>query len=91
MLFYAGNMDGSSCNHIGVSRVVAEIDWHGKEAYNAADRGIWKVSGNVAGFATSHGHLTFAVVTNSGHLVPTDQPEHALDMVTRFIAGEPFY
>ena len=91
MLLYAGNMDGSACNHIGVSRVAAGIKWQGQSAYNAAARGVWRVEGNVAGFATTHGPLTFVVVTNSGHLVPADQPEHALDMVSRFVRGVPFY
>ena len=84
-------MDGSACNHIGISRVVENIEWHGKAAYNSAERGIWRFDNNVAGFVTNHGHLTFAVVTNSGHLVPTDQPAHALDMVRRFVAGESFF
>ena len=47
--------------------------------------------GRVAGYATSYGHLTWVVVTNSGHLVPSDQPVAALDMITRFVRDESFF
>ena len=30
------------------------------------------------------------IVRNSGHMVPYDQPERALDMMKRFIFDEPF-
>ncbi|CAN0480730.1 unnamed protein product, partial [Hapterophycus canaliculatus] len=34
--------------------------------------------------------LTFLVVLNSGHMVPLDQPRAALDMLRRFVRGQPF-
>ena len=35
--------------------------------------------------------LGFLLVYNSGHLVPYDQPQAALDIVTRFISDNPYY
>ncbi|KAF0700245.1 Aste57867_9200 [Aphanomyces stellatus] len=90
VLFYAGNMDGSSCNHLGISRVVDQLKWTGADAYHAAARTPWKVNGNVAGLAKESGKMAYVVITNSGHLVPTDQPEAALDMIRRFVARESF-
>jgi len=29
-------------------------------------------------------------VYDAGHMVPTDQPEHALTMITQFLNGEEF-
>lgn len=86
----AGNMDGSSCNHLGVSRVVEEIPWSGQAKFANASRRVWHVDGTVAGFAKSSDNLNLAIITNSGHLVPTDQPEAAFDMVWRFIHHESF-
>lgn len=34
--------------------------------------------------------MTFLLVLNSGHMVPLDQPRFALDMLRRFLRGEPF-
>ena len=35
-------------------------------------------------------NLMHVVVHNAGHLVPTDQPETALEMIRKFIYDEPF-
>lgn len=38
----------------------------------------------------SVGPLTFLRVFDAGHMVPMDQPENALDMITRFTRGKDF-
>ncbi|KDO31957.1 hypothetical protein SPRG_03172 [Saprolegnia parasitica CBS 223.65] len=90
VLFYAGNMDGSSCNHLGVARVLDALHWDGAASYHKAQRTPWVVNGKVAGLVKSSGRMSYVVLTNSGHLVPTDQPEHALNMITRFVQQTPF-
>ncbi|EQC31140.1 hypothetical protein SDRG_11324 [Saprolegnia diclina VS20] len=90
VLFYAGNMDGSSCNHLGVARVLDALHWDGAASYHSALRTPWVVNGKVAGLVKSSGRMSYVVLTNSGHLVPTDQPEHALDLITRFVQQAPF-
>ena len=92
VLLYAGNFDGSSCNHLGVAAVADGIVWSGAAAFAAAPRVVWRggPDGGVAGFARGAGRLTNVVVTNSGHLVPTDQPEAALDMITRHWRGQAY-
>ncbi|DAZ97578.1 TPA: LOW QUALITY PROTEIN: hypothetical protein N0F65_005550 [Lagenidium giganteum] len=90
-LFYAGNMDGSSCNNLGISRMIDRLAWKGTVTYRSAPRKPWVVNGRTAGLAKTTGNMSYVVVTNSGHLVPTDQPDAALDMMRRFINGEPFF
>ncbi|OQS02124.1 serine carboxypeptidase-like family S10 [Thraustotheca clavata] len=90
VLFYAGNMDGSSCNHLGIARVIDQLEWNEAKAYHNAIRLPWKVNGKVAGLVKSVDNMSYVVLTNSGHLVPTDQPENALDMITRFINQKAF-
>jgi len=84
---YNGVLDGSSCNHISVFHSLTMLQWQGKSAFLAAPREQWSIPGekHPAGYAQSGGGLTFVWVANSGHLVPTDQPEAALDMLRVFL------
>jgi hypothetical protein len=43
-----------------------------------------------AGSVREAGGLTFVKVYKAGHMVPMDQPKHALDMITRFTRGQSF-
>ncbi|GMF43452.1 unnamed protein product [Phytophthora fragariaefolia] len=90
-LFYAGNMDGSVCNNLGVGRIIDRLAWTDTAKYRVAKRQPWLVDGQVAGLAKSAGNMSYVVVLNSGHLVPTDQPEASLDMMRRFVNNEPFF
>lgn len=92
-LFYAGNMDGSSCNNLGVGRMIDRLAWTGTVDYRAAPRQPWVLDdadATVAGLAKTSGNMSYVVVLNSGHLVPADQPVAALDMMRRFLHNEPF-
>eukprot|EP00897_Mesotaenium_endlicherianum_P001090 jgi/Mesen1/10982/ME000096S10551 len=88
-LVYAGEKD-FICNWLGNSRWVAALPWSGHEAYNAAPAVPFEVAGREAGVATSAGPLTFLKVHDAGHMVPMDQPEAALEMLTRFLQNKPF-
>ncbi|ETL78107.1 hypothetical protein F442_21775 [Phytophthora nicotianae P10297] len=90
-LFYAGNMDGSLCNNLGVGRIIDRLAWTDTTKYRVAKRQPWMVDGKVAGLAKSAGNMSYVVVLNSGHLVPSDQPEASLDMMRRFVNNEPFF
>jgi carboxypeptidase C (cathepsin A) len=90
-MFYSGQMDGSSCNFLGTQRMIAALEWDGKESYENSERVVWKVDDKVAGYFKGNVKgLSYVLVANSGHLVPTNQPENALDMLRRFINEEPF-
>jgi len=88
---YDGVLDGSSCNHISVYNSVKMLQWKGKEAFFGAKREQWKVPGSKhpAGYVRSGGGMTFVWVANSGHLVPADQPEAALEMLREFLEKRP--
>ena len=50
----------------------------------------WVLDGQVAGYVTEYAapvRFTFATVKRAGHEVPMYQPERALAMLQRFIAG----
>ncbi|TMW62082.1 hypothetical protein Poli38472_009575 [Pythium oligandrum] len=90
-LFYAGNMDGSACNNLGVGRMIDRLAWKGTGDYRIATRRPWLVNDQVAGLTKSAGNMSYVVVMNAGHLVPTDQPEAALDMMRRFLGTVPYF
>jgi hypothetical protein len=67
------------------------MDWSGSDEWKAANRGLWIVNDQPAGYAKAFKNLNFVVVYNSGHLVPYNVPENALDLITRFLNNATFY
>lgn len=45
----------------------------------------WFVGGRLAGYKHKCGDLELALVHTAGHMVPTDQPEAAIDLISEFI------
>jgi hypothetical protein len=70
--------------------VLNKMDWKGKEKWLTADRGLWMVNEEVAGFSKALDGLQFVVVYNSGHLLPNSSPKQALDLITRFTTNQQF-
>jgi len=85
-LIYAGDLD-FICNYMGNRAWTLNLDWDHHEAFKAAEEREWN-SG--AGLARTSNGLTFLQVYDAGHMVPSDQPEHALDMITQFVNGDEF-
>ncbi|XP_065176054.1 probable serine carboxypeptidase CPVL [Sycon ciliatum] len=74
-------------------RMCSLMDWPGKTEFISAKREVWRLSKSdpeVAGYVRTVRNLQQVVVRGAGHMVPFDQPERALDMITRFIEGIPF-
>mmetsp|Transcript_4889 Transcript_4889/g.14205 ORF Transcript_4889/g.14205 Transcript_4889/m.14205 type:complete len:484 (-) Transcript_4889:141-1592(-) len=75
-----------------------KLEWSGRKSYADAKKVVWrrpeKGPGSqildVAGYARQVGSFSQVVVRGAGHMVPGDQPERALDMIERFIAGRSF-
>ncbi|MED6220611.1 Serine carboxypeptidase-like 48 [Stylosanthes scabra] len=86
-LAYVGEED-LICNWLGNIRWVRAMEWSGQKEFKEAPPVQFKVNGEEAGSLSSHGPLTFLKVYKAGHLVPMDQPEAALDMLTRWIQGK---
>ena len=69
LLIYNGDRDMTT-NMVGTELVLNALDWSGKDTWLDAPRGLWKTDGYPSGWAKEQGDLTFAVVYNSGHMVP---------------------
>ncbi|KAL3778858.1 hypothetical protein HJC23_001469 [Cyclotella cryptica] len=85
-LIYAGDVD-FICNYLGNKAWTTELEWNHGAEFKAAEDHDWN---NGAGLARTAGGLTFLQVYDAGHMVPSDQPEHALTMITQFLNGEHF-
>ena len=68
-----------------------KLKFSGSDDYAKAKRIIWKVDGQIAGYAKHAGNLTDVLVRNAGHMVPGDQPKWALDLILRLTMNKGFH
>ncbi|KAJ8600838.1 hypothetical protein CTAYLR_006571 [Chrysophaeum taylorii] len=88
VLFYNGQFD-LICNHVGVQRSLLALDWARAENFRRAPYVPWMRRGGLrpAGHFMEVPGLALLVVADAGHMVPMNQPEVALDMITNFITA----
>ena len=89
VLVYSGKED-FICNYLGGLEWANTTKWSGQEEFSRAQFKEWSVDGVVAGEVKNYDSLTFLAVEAAGHMVPRDQPKHALDMLKRFLGDQPF-
>lgn len=89
VMFYNGQ-DDLICNASGTELYLSILQWYGLQGYLTAQKVVWAVGGQVAGYARTYGNLTQVVVLKAGHMVPMDQPVNSLDMASRFIYNKGF-
>lgn len=79
MLIYNGDVD-TVCNFLGDEWFVDDLGRKVIEDYS-----IWRVNKQVAGYVKHYEGITFATVRGSGHMVPGDRPQEALEMFKIFL------
>ena len=89
VLVYNGDRDMTT-NMVGTELILNAMEWRGKDEWLDAPRGLWKVDDYPAGWAKEYKGLTFAVVYNSGHMVPYNAPTSAYDLLVRFMTKQSF-
>mmetsp|Transcript_21471 Transcript_21471/g.45888 ORF Transcript_21471/g.45888 Transcript_21471/m.45888 type:complete len:607 (-) Transcript_21471:76-1896(-) len=85
-LIYAGDLD-FVCNYMGNREWTLNLNWDHNAEFKSAEEHDWN---DGAGMARTSNGLTFLQVYDAGHMVPSDQPEHSLRMITQFLNGEAF-
>mmetsp|Transcript_30744 Transcript_30744/g.76505 ORF Transcript_30744/g.76505 Transcript_30744/m.76505 type:complete len:546 (+) Transcript_30744:27-1664(+) len=88
VMIYAGE-DDFICNWLGNRRWVRAMEWSGQAAFNATLPVPFVVDGVTGGDVIESGLLSFVKMSESGHMVPMDQPKNAVTMLQRFITGVP--
>lgn len=79
MLVYNGDVD-AVCNFLGDEWFVDDL---GRKT--VADYAIWRVDKQVAGWVKHFDGITYATVRGSGHMVPSDRPREAFEMIKIFL------
>ncbi|CAL1274970.1 unnamed protein product [Larinioides sclopetarius] len=91
VLIYNGQLD-LTLPYVLMVDMLNKLEWKLNDEYKNAERKIWKLDGTdeVAGYVHNVGDFYHVLVRSAGHMVPYEQPEYALDMITRFINGKPY-
>ncbi|CAB9496976.1 Carboxypeptidase Y homolog A [Seminavis robusta] len=88
VLIYAGDVD-FICNYLGNQAWSVGLPWSGAEGFQKATPTEWKGAG-LARVNPDDKKFTFLQVYDAGHMVPSDQPKVALDMIKTFVNGDAF-
>lgn len=83
ILFYNGQLDIIVAYPLTVN-FLEHLQFDSAQQYKSARRSIWRVGTDVAGYVKKAGNLTEVLVRNAGHMVPSDQPVWALELITSF-------
>ena len=89
VLIYNGQLD-VIIPYAATENFVNHLQWRGAKEYSTSARRIWKVRGEVAGYARQVRNFRQVMVRNAGHILPYDQPVWAFDMIMRFVEGKSF-
>ncbi|XP_021727279.1 serine carboxypeptidase-like 50 [Chenopodium quinoa] len=84
VLLYQGQCDLRD-GVVSVEAWLKKLKWDGVRKFEDAERKVWKVEEEVAGYVQKWGSLTHAVVLGAGHFVPTDQAVHSQVMIEDWI------
>ncbi|MEU7136773.1 hypothetical protein [Streptomyces sp. NPDC046261] len=93
-LLYTGNFD-TACGYQSTEEMLDDLmkqkGEHEYAAWRNAPRLIWtQAQGNPKGFVRSHGKLTQVSVPDSGHQVPSFQPQICREMLYNWLFDRPF-
>jgi len=86
-LVYSGDKDWI-CNWRGGEAWTSATQWEHQLDFNSQEYESWTVNGEAAGDMRQYGNLHFLRVFDAGHMVPMNQPEHALAMLDRLINND---
>lgn len=89
VLIYNGQLDIIVAYPL-TEEFLKNLQWSGSAEYGLAPRHIWKVRNEIAGYYKTVRNLTEVLVRNAGHMVPSDQPLFAYDLITRFVFNKTF-
>jgi len=90
ILLYNGDLD-LACSSQSTELALESMEWSGKENWmdpDAAKWYQWTVDNQASGHVKKFDNLQFLVVYNSGHFVPINQAQNALDMIGRLLDGK---
>lgn len=84
VLLYQGQFDLRD-GVVSVEAWVKKMKWEAIGKFMTAERKIWKVNGELAGYVQKWGSLSQVVVSGAGHLVPADQATSSQAMIEDWV------
>ncbi|KAJ7943001.1 Carboxypeptidase [Quillaja saponaria] len=84
VLLYQGQYDLRD-GVVQVEAWVKTMKWNGIGKFLNAERNIWKVDGELAGYVQKWESLTNVVVLGAGHILPADQAVHSQAMIEDWV------
>uniref|UniRef100_A0A6P7GKH8 Carboxypeptidase n=1 Tax=Diabrotica virgifera virgifera TaxID=50390 RepID=A0A6P7GKH8_DIAVI len=92
VLIYNGQLDIIVAYPMTID-YLQNLKFDASEVYAKAVRQIWQTKigedNVIAGYVKTAGNLTEIMVRNAGHMVPTNQPQFALEMINKFARNKP--
>jgi carboxypeptidase D len=93
VLFFNG-IEDLICNHVGNEKLLELLPWKHQDEWIQASRYAWKAKteeiDKISGYMKEYENLLFLKLMGSGHMVPLDIPNVALDMMRAFVYGASF-
>ncbi|CAH1988617.1 unnamed protein product [Acanthoscelides obtectus] len=89
VLLYTGQLDIIVAYPLTLN-FLKHVEFRDIQKYHKAQRKIWYVGRELAGYSKNAGNFTEVLVRNAGHMVPFDQPKWAENLITRFTRNKPF-
>lgn len=90
VLFYNGQLD-LIVPYTSTVNFIRNLNFSAANEYKTAARHFWSDNKEIAWYVKEAGNLTEVMVRNSGHMVPTDQPAWALNLISRFVRNQPLW
>ena len=84
MLLYNGDSD-LVCDYLGTQLWSNAVKWPFQSQFLSAPKQAFTARGEQAGTYRKASTLTQLVVNDAGHMVPFDQPMHALELLQQFV------
>ncbi|KAJ4709761.1 Carboxypeptidase [Melia azedarach] len=84
VLLYQGHFDLRD-GVVSTEAWVKTMKWEGIENFLMAERKVWKVKDDLAGYVQKWENLSNVVVMGAGHLVPTDKPLNSQIMIEDWV------
>ncbi|KAK4368750.1 hypothetical protein RND71_012542 [Anisodus tanguticus] len=84
VLLYEGQLD-LRVGIVSTEAWVKRMNWEGIDKFLEADRKVWRVNSELAGYVQKWGNLSHVVLLGAGHLVPHDQPLNSQAMIEDWV------
>lgn len=75
-----GQLDLICCT-LGTESWMDQLTWEGMRKFRAKGTEALHMKGRTAGFYKAHENLAEYIILNAGHMIPSDQPKVALDIL----------